>query len=124
VNLPTAEMVRIADYCGMVSGREADKSKQFQVFYGELNTAPMIADCPLSMECRLLQILDFKMDEVFIGEIRQTYSEEEFLSEGLPDPRKMDLMALTLHDNNYWRLGEKLGRAWRIGKKLKEETCR
>ena len=30
-----------------------------------LNTAPMIADCPLSMECRLLQILDFKMDEVF-----------------------------------------------------------
>jgi flavin reductase (DIM6/NTAB) family NADH-FMN oxidoreductase RutF len=121
VNLPSAEMVRITDYCGMVSGREADKSKQFQVFYGDLETAPMIADCPLSMECKLLQVLDFKMDEVFIGEIWQSYSEERFLSDGLPDPRKMDMMAFSLHDNHYWRLGEKLGRAWRIGKTLKDE---
>jgi flavin reductase (DIM6/NTAB) family NADH-FMN oxidoreductase RutF len=73
------------------------------------------------MECKLLQVLDFKMDEVFIGEIWQSYSEERFLSDGLPDPRKMDLMAFSLHDNHYWRLGEKLGRAWRIGKTLKDE---
>jgi len=124
VNLPSAEMVRITDYCGMISGKAADKSKHFSVFYGELGSAPMIADCPLNMECRLLQVLDFKIDEVFIGEIWQSYSEESFLVEGLPDPRKMDLMAFSLHDNHYWRLGEKLGRAWSIGKELKEERAK
>jgi flavin reductase (DIM6/NTAB) family NADH-FMN oxidoreductase RutF len=48
VNLPSAEMVRITDYYGMVFGREADKSKQFQVFYGDLEEGPH--DCRLSSE--------------------------------------------------------------------------
>jgi len=41
------------------------------------------------------------------------------LTDGLPDVRKMDVMAFSLHDNHYWRLGEKLGKAWSMGKNFK-----
>lgn len=49
VNLPSVEMVAVTDYTGLVSGRRVDKSDLFNVFYGELKAAPMIADCPLSI---------------------------------------------------------------------------
>lgn len=78
VNIPSAEMVRVTDYCGLASGRDTDKSRLFEVFYGELATAPMIEQCPINMECRLVQTLEFSIDEVFIAEIVQSYSEEDF----------------------------------------------
>ncbi len=119
VNIPSAEMVRVTDYCGLASGSDVDKSRLFRVFYGGLETAPMIQECPLNMECRMVQTLDFRMDEAFVGEIVQTYCDEDFLANGLPDVRKMDVMAFSLHDNHYWRLGEKLGKAWSMGKNFK-----
>ena len=46
-------MMEKTDFCGLVSGRDIDKAALFDVFYGELKTAPMITECPLSLECRL-----------------------------------------------------------------------
>ncbi len=68
------------------------------------------------MECRLIKSIDLSIDEVFMGEIVQSYGDESYLTEGLPDVRKMDPMAFTIHDNSYWKLGEKVGKAWSIGK--------
>jgi flavin reductase (DIM6/NTAB) family NADH-FMN oxidoreductase RutF len=122
VNIPSADMVSITDYCGIFSGRDVDKSGIFDVFYGELGNAPMIAECPISMECRLHRIIEFEMDEVFIGEIVQSYVDPECLTDGLPDIKKMSPMTFSMRDNNYWRLGEGLGRAWSIGKEFKKDT--
>jgi flavin reductase (DIM6/NTAB) family NADH-FMN oxidoreductase RutF len=47
VCLPSEDMAEVTDYCGIVSGKKTDKSKIFDLFYGELKTAPMIKDCPL-----------------------------------------------------------------------------
>lgn len=44
INVPSAEMVALTDYAGIVSGKKADKSKLFEVFYGELKSAPMISN--------------------------------------------------------------------------------
>ena len=45
VNLPSEDMVAITDHIGMVSGKTEDKSGLFELFYGELDTAPMIQQC-------------------------------------------------------------------------------
>jgi flavin reductase (DIM6/NTAB) family NADH-FMN oxidoreductase RutF len=119
VNFPSASMVKITDHCGLVSGHKADKSGLFKTFYGKLKSAPMIRECPLCLECKVIQTLGFSIDEVFIGEIVAAYSEERFLTDGLPDIRKMDPIVFSMHDNNYWRVGEHLGRAWSIGKEFK-----
>ena len=41
INIPSNNMVGVTDYCGLKSGSEVDKSKEFNLFYGELKTAPM-----------------------------------------------------------------------------------
>lgn len=119
VNIPSAEMVKITDYCGLVSGHKADKSGLFETFYGKLKTAPMIKECPLNLECKVVRSLEFVIDQAFIGEIVAAYSEERYLTDGLPDIKKMEPILFSMHDNNYWRIGEHLARAWNIGKEFK-----
>ncbi len=117
VNIPSADMVEIVDYCGIVSGRSVDKSDLFTTFYGQLEEAPMIAECPLNLECKLVQVLDYGGDnELYIGSVVQAYAQSKYLTDGVPDPTKMNPLALTIHDNNYWRLGEHAGCAWDIGR--------
>ena len=89
VCLPSEEMVKMTDYCGIVSGNKTDKSEIFDLFYGELKTAPLIKDCPLSMECKLVEFVESGLNEVFIGEIMGTYTEERFLTDGKLDFRKI-----------------------------------
>ena len=55
--LPSEDMVVVTDYCGIKSGKKTDKSKLFDLFYGELKAAPMIETCPLSVECKLVNVV-------------------------------------------------------------------
>ena len=119
VNIPSEEMVVITDYCGIVSGKNVDKSILFTTFYGELKTAPMIRECPINLECKLAQTLDFGgIDEIFIGEIVEAYAEGKYLTNGLPDIKKIKPIIFSMHDNNYWKIGDHLGRAWNIGREF------
>ena len=118
VNLPGKGLVVETDYCGFVSGKEADKSSLFEVFYGELKTAPMIEKCPLCIECRVVHVHEMPTNNLFIGQIVGVYAENRCLTDGEPDIRKMNLMILTMPDNHYWAVGQPVGDAWNIGKKL------
>jgi len=122
VNLPTAAMIEKTDYAGLVSGKHVNKSDLFQVFYGELKSAPMISECPLTIECKLSQTVSLPTHSFFIAEIINIYTEDEFLSEGKPDMMKIRPFLLTMPDNNYWALGENLGKAWTAGKKFRTAT--
>ena len=115
--LPSEDMVEITDYCGIVSGKKSDKSQLFTLFYGELPTAPMIKECPLSMECRLVDIVATGLNEIFIGEIAGVYTEERFLTDGHLDFGKMKPLILSQPDTSYWGLGRPVARAWSAGKK-------
>ncbi len=118
INFPAAEMIRETDYCGLFSGKNTDKSNMFEVFYGELETAPMIKECTLNLECKLVETLEFPTHYFFVGEITGAYSEEQYLTQGRPDIKKMDPLLLTMPDNNYWIVGDYAGAAWKIGKSL------
>ena len=119
VNIPSEELVTITDYCGIVSGTSVDKSILFEPFYGKLKTAPMIKECPLNLECKLVQTLDYGGSaEIFIGEIVEAYSEEQYLTNGLPDIKKIKPIVFSMHDNTYWKIGEHLAPAFKIGKKF------
>jgi len=121
INLPGADIVMETDYCGFISGKKVDKSTVFELFYGELKTAPMIQKCPLCIECKLVHIHEMPTNVLFIGEIIGAYTEERYLTKGELDIQKMNLMILTMPDNNYWAIGEHVGDAWNIGKRLLPE---
>jgi flavin reductase (DIM6/NTAB) family NADH-FMN oxidoreductase RutF len=121
VNIPSRDMVEATDYCGIVSGKKIDKSCIFKTFYGKLEKAPMVRECPLNLECRLADTLDFGgANEVFIGEIVESYAEERYLCNGVPDIEKVEPIVFSMYDNNYWGIGEHLGKAWCAGKKFRE----
>jgi flavin reductase (DIM6/NTAB) family NADH-FMN oxidoreductase RutF len=119
VCLPSEDMVAETDYCGIVSGKTTDKSQIFDLFYGELETAPMIHNCPLNLECRLVETVESSLNEIFIGEILGTYTEQRFMTGGKLDFNKMKPFILSQPDTTYWRLGGPVAKAWSIGKTLK-----
>ncbi len=82
INVPSVEYVTETDYCGLVSGREVDKSGIFTTFYGELETAPMIEEFPIVCECRYTgQRMEFSMDIAYFGEVAQVYINENLVRE-------------------------------------------
>ncbi len=118
VNIPSSDLMEKTDYCGIVSGQKADKSQVFDVFYGSLKTAPMIRECPVALECRLVQSVPLPTNTLFIGEIAGAYADGSIIKDGKPDFPGIDPLFLTMPDNRYWRLGMHAGDAWSAGKNL------
>jgi len=116
ISVPGRGLAEAADYVGLVSGAAVDKSRLFERHPGSLAHAPLVAACPFLMECRLAQIVELPSNDFYIGEIVAAYCDEKALTEGVPDPEKLRPFLLTMPDNQYWGLGERLGKAWSIGK--------
>ncbi len=122
VNIPSSNMALVTDYCGLHSGKEVDKSKIFDVFYGELKTAPMISEMPVNVECRLTQTLEPHHADFFIGEIVGVYVEEKYLVNDKPDLKSIDPLLYEDGLGSYWNLGKFLAKAFDIGNQFKPKT--
>ena len=121
VNIPSVAQMAETDYCGLVSGAETDKSGVFEVVWGELGSAPMVADCPVAMECRVVEIVSLPTHDLVIGEIVTAYADPGVLRDGRVEMDAVDPLLLTMPDNAYRSLGEEQGRAWSAGQRLKAE---
>ena len=118
VNIPSVDMVAVTDWCGLNSaGKGADKGTLFEIARGSLEHAPMIAECPVCLECRVTQVVDLGSHELFVAEVLATWTEERFLDDrGRPDITKVRPFTLTMPDNRYWAVGEHVGDAWGTGR--------
>jgi flavin reductase (DIM6/NTAB) family NADH-FMN oxidoreductase RutF len=122
INIPDVSLIEKADYCGLVSGRKADKSELFNVFFGALGKAPLIKECPVSMSCSLFDTVKLPSNTLYIAEAKEVFTEAKYLMDGILDIKKINPFILTMPDNHYWSVGENLGRAWGIGKSLKDKS--
>lgn len=120
LNLPGEDLVTETDYVGIISGKKNDKSDIFEVFRGKLENAPMVKKCPINMECRLYKTIDFPKHDLFIGEIVETYVDEEVLTDGRVDFAKVKPLLFEMPLSYYWGLGDKLAKCWSVGKELKK----
>ena len=110
VNLPSAEQVEALDYCGVMSGATVDKFAGMNLtpVMGTLKYAPLIKECPVNLECQVVQEIDLGSHTMFIGEIKQVHVSEEFLNEqGRVDHKKLNPVAYC--GPNYYTLGEVIG---------------
>ncbi len=121
VNVPSTDMVRETDYCGIVSGSEVDKVEvcRFKVFYGKLRSAPLIEQCPVNLECKVIHSLDLGSHLLVVGRIEETHVSESCLTDGKPDIDKINPFSyITDPDSQYQAVGEVIGKAYSIGKEL------
>ena len=122
VNIPSCEQVVEYDYCGLVSGAKVDKNKacNFEVFYGQTAHAPLIEQCPVNLECRLLHVLNLGSHDLLIGEILQTHASTSCLTDGQPDPNKIKpFIYCGGGQSSYIAFGENIAPAFKIGRQLK-----
>lgn len=116
INVCSSDMVKKTDFCGIYSGRDKDKSKIFNAFYGGLKTAPLIQECPVNLECKTIHYLDLGSHTLVVGEIVETYIAEACLADGKADPDKIDPLIYIPTTMKYHRLGEVVAAAFKIGK--------
>lgn len=83
INLPDEKLVKVADFCGTKSGREVNKFE----FCGltkkrssKINV-PYIEECPINLECQVVDIQKFASHEMFVAEVVCTHCEERILDE-------------------------------------------
>lgn len=122
VNIPSINLVKEADYCGLASGAKVDKVEvcNFDVFYGKLNDAPLIKQCPVNHECRVVHVLNLGSHSLFIGKIEQTYVSEDCLTDGKPDMDKIKpFIYIESPLESYQAFGKVIARAFSIGTQLK-----
>jgi len=119
INIPDVSLIEKTDYCGLVSGNKTDKSGIFNVFYGSLSKAPLIEECPISIAFSLYDAVKLPFNTLYIGEPKEVFTEEKYMTDNTLDIKKVHPFTLTMPDNNYWSVGENLGKAWKSGKSLK-----
>ena len=121
VNIPSADIVKETDYCGMVSGAEVDKAAvcKFNIFYGELKNAPLIEQCPVNLACKVEHILNLGAHYLVAGQVMETHISENCVTEGKPDLKKIKPFVYGMGSpNEYFALGNSLGRSFSVGKEL------
>jgi len=122
VNVPSTNMVSETDYCGIISGAKFNKAQvcRFKVFYGRLDKAPLIEQCPVNLECKVVHILDLGSHSLVIGQIEETHVSDNCLTDGKPDVSKIKPFIYTTSPaNQYQTLGKVIAKAFNIGKELK-----
>jgi flavin reductase (DIM6/NTAB) family NADH-FMN oxidoreductase RutF len=122
VNIPGQNLVKEADYCGLVSGARDDKVKTcgFSIFYGKLANAPMIEQCPINMECKVVHMLNLGSHILVVGSIEETHITENCLTDGKPDIEKIRPMLFSSGGSSqYYACGQAIADAFSIGNKIK-----
>ncbi|MFP4641728.1 MAG: flavin reductase family protein [Dehalococcoidia bacterium] len=116
INWPSKDLLQKTDYIGLVSGRDVDKSGVFSVFYGSVDKAPLIEECPVNIVCKVLQTVDLPTQEIFIAEVTETFVNKDCCEGDQPALEKIN--PLIFGSGAYWDLGNKAGNAFKDGEAL------
>lgn len=83
INLTTEKLAWTADFCGVRSGRDLDKFKEMKLtpVQGELEYAPMIEESPVSIECRVTNVMELGSHDMFMAEVTAVYADEQYMDE-------------------------------------------
>lgn len=110
LNLTTKELVYAADYCGVRSGRDVDKLEHLKLntLKAEHVKAPLLADSPVSIECRMIQVQELGSHHMFVAEVLAVHADEKYLDEkGRFDLAKSE--PIVYSHGTYYDLGEAIG---------------
>ena len=118
INIPSVDMLQKVDYCGIASGDRTDKSELFENFIGEKTGTPMITECPVNIECELVDILNYSEHDIYIGKIVETYCKKKYVIDNKVDVKKIKPILFSPDTRRYYKLGKEIGQAWEIGEEL------
>ncbi len=110
VNLVTEDLVRATDFCGVKSGRDTDKFAEMNLTKGEAQviSAPLIAESPVSLECRVKEVRELGSHDMFVAEVVSVTADDAYMDE----TGRFDLSLarpVVYSHGTYYCLGKALG---------------
>ncbi|MBR7115095.1 MAG: flavin reductase family protein [Alistipes sp.] len=127
INLTTASLARATDWCGVRSGRDYDKFSEMglKAESAAVVKAPVVAESPVSIECRVRQVIELGSHDMFLADVVNVLVDEEYIN---PETGKLELERaeiITYSHGEYFRLGEMIGHfGWSVRKKKKRHPSR
>lgn len=124
INLTTSRLVRETDFVGVRSGRDTDKIKQCRLTLEESSVvkAPVIAESPLSLECKVREVRSYGTHDMFIADVVAISADERYIdSKGKINLQQAGLLAYS--HGEYFSIGRKLGEfGFSVAKKAKNKS--
>ena len=123
INLTTERLAFATDYCGVRSGRDVDKFQEMGLTRQRADQvkAPMIAESPVSIECRVVRVEELGSHHQFLAEVLAVHADEEYLDE----QKKFQwnqARPLVYSHGEYFVLGRKIGKfGYSVRKKKKRK---
>ena len=127
INLTTASLARATDWCGVRSGRDYDKFSEMGLRAEPATVvgAPVVGESPVSIECRVRQVIELGSHDMFLADVVNVLVDEEYIN---PETGKLELERaeiITYSHGEYFRLGEMIGHfGWSVRKKKKRHPSR
>ena len=120
INLTTEELARATDWCGVRSGRNENKWQAMGLtpMVTEHVKAPIVAESPLSICCRVRQVVELGSHDMFIADVVGIEADERYID---PETGKFSLdkaKPIVYSHGEYYTLGELIGHfGWSVRKK-------
>lgn len=110
INLTTRELAFATDYCGVKSGRDVDKFAAMQLtpVRGEKVKAPLIAESPVNLECKVTEVKHLGTHDMFMAEVVCVHADEKYMDEQNRFHLEMADPIVYSH-GTYMTTGEKIG---------------
>lgn len=118
INLPTSKLLYQTDLCGGVSGRDMNKFTEagLRAIPSRRIKPPLIDECPVNLECRVLSIQEVGDHDLFLGEVLEIHVDESVLdNSGQIDYARLDVLCFLYNlggKAEYWSIGKKLSDAF------------
>ncbi len=121
INLTTTKLAYATDWCGVKSGEKYDKFKEMNLHKEKAKfvKCPLIKESPVSIECKVKEIIKLGSHDMFIAEVKSIDADEKYIDEkGAFDISKCDLIAYA--NGGYYPLAKKIGKfGYSVQKKKK-----
>lgn len=126
INLTTAALARAADFCGVRSGRDVDKFAHLGLtpLPAKELSCPILGESPVSLECRVFQVIPLGSHDLFLADILAVDVDEELIDAG--GKLRLDRCGLAAYAHGeYYALGKRLGTfGFSVRKKRKKRPPR
>ena len=120
INLTNEEMAFATDWCGVRSGKDYNKFKEMKLTpaKSEFINAPIIKESPLSLECKVKEIIKLGSHDMFIADIVNVQADSRYINSETGEFKLSEAKLIAYSHGHYYKLGEEIGKfGWSVKKK-------
>ncbi|MCR5035760.1 MAG: flavin reductase family protein [Bacteroidales bacterium] len=112
INLTTDALAKATDWCGVRSGRDYNKFKEMHLTpeKAQVVNAPLIAESPLNIECKVVEIKELGSHDMFMAQVVAVNGDEKYFDPSTELFQLNQAELITYSHGKYYTLGEKIGK--------------